>query len=183
MGKDFIEFVVCGIQFRATLDGLVYNFTPNWSDISYVGRSDVLHLYGGMSRDISFNFIIAAMSKDEMDMIYYKLNQLARRVSPGVKDNRMIAPISTLTIGKIVKDEFGFLSSLSYNFDDSFPWDIDTYFQPMAVKVSCNWTVIGRESPTNNAYYFDKVIIKDTNENNQRTRKYSDGSTNIENNQ
>lgn len=183
IGNDFIDFVVCGIQFRATLDGLAYNFTPNWSDISYVGRSDVLHLYGGMSREISFNFIIAALSKDEMDMIYYKLNQLARKISPAVKDNRMVAPISTLTIGKIVKDEFGFLSSLSYAFDDSFPWDIDDYKMPMAVKVSCNWTIIGRESPTNETYYFDRVIREDINENNQRTRKYSDGTTKIDNNQ
>lgn len=171
--NDFITFIVCGIQFRATISGLTYNFTPSWSDISYVGRSDVLRLYGGLSRDISFDFIVAALSKEEMDMIYYKLNQLACKVSPGVKNNRMIAPISTLTIGNLIKNEFGYLNSLSFTIDEDYSWDIDTYFQPMAIKVSCAWTIIGKESPTNKAYYFGKVIKSDDG----TTKKYSNGAT------
>ena len=160
--NDFIKLIIGGIQFRATISGLSYRFSPTFNDIQYLGRPDTVGMYQGLKREVSFAFVVSALSYDEMNAMYSKLNLLAGRVSPDIVGNRMVAPIYALTIGTLIDNEFGYLTDLTFDIDDDFTWDIDDYKKPMHVKVSCTFNIIGKQSPYkyNNYFNVDKTVFK-----------------------
>jgi hypothetical protein len=151
---DLIDFVVCGTQFRAILNGLSYQFSPDYADIKYVGRPDPVYLYQGVTREVTFGFIVVPNSKLDMGIMWKHLNELGQKVSPQISDNKMVAPIYTLKIGNFIDYEFGFLNSLNFSVEDDYIWDIDDHKLPMYMKVDCTFKIIGKESPSKTATYF-----------------------------
>ena len=157
---DLIDFLICNTQFRALLKSLSYKFNPEWSDIKYVGRPDPVYLYQGLTRTVDFSFIAAAGTEKEMGIVWKHLNELGQKVSPSLQGNKMVAPIYTLKIGNFINWEIGFLSSLSFEIDPDFTWEIDDYKLPYYVNVDCAFTIIGKESPSKgNAYFADHKFI------------------------
>lgn len=116
------------IFFRAFLNGISDRFSPNWSDSQYVGRGEKFYIYGGIDRDISFNFTVAAQTREEMKPIFQKLNFLASNTAPDYNEGgRMRAPFMKLTIGDYLSAVPGFISNLTYTIKDESPWDIALY--------------------------------------------------------
>ena len=70
------------INFRAFLTGYNDNHSAEWGPKRYAGRGENFYTYQGFERNVSFNFKIAAQSKQEMKPLYNKLNYLVSTLYP-----------------------------------------------------------------------------------------------------
>ena len=131
--QDSIQFYFSGVDlkasayrpteaivFRAYIDSIVDNHKPTWTPIKYIGRADPVYSYDGYEREISFGFTIHIGSRDELKATWRKLNMLASWTSPDYIDpGFMKAPICRLNIGNLYRKFPGFISTLSYTFDNT----------------------------------------------------------------
>ena len=127
-GDDHIRFQFFdlnnqkSIVFPAILSGISDAVTPEYSSEKYIGRPDKVHTYIGADREISFNFNVAATSKQDLIVLWEKMNYLMGLCYPNWKkisnSNRMEAPFITLTIGDMYDKMPGFLQSLSFSVND-----------------------------------------------------------------
>jgi hypothetical protein len=170
--KDLIRFVFESVEvdkqaklgtpwsiplvFRAFLTSLQDNHSAEYNPIKYVGRGENFYAYNGFTREISFNFKIAAQSRPEMQILYRKFNYLLSFLYPDYQQNPqtgfMRAPLSKVTIGDYIVKQPGFLRSLNVTVPDESPWEIanneipgadDKMYQlPHILEVSCQFTPI-----------------------------------------
>jgi len=163
---DFIKFKFFDlvnkkyIIFRATLSGISESLTPEWSSERYIGRPDSVHVYQGVDRSMSFEFMVVPMTKQELPILWEKLNYLVGLTYPSWKkvgdSTRMEAPFISLTIGDMYNDVPGFFSSLSVTVDDNSPWEIDDGLQlPHAINVSCEFTHVGQHALASQGTHYD----------------------------
>jgi len=145
------------LVFRAFLTGLTDNHSAEWSPYKYVGRGENFYSYNGYTRAISFNFKIAAQSREEMRPLYRKLNYLASQLYPDYdtfskskNSGFMRAPIIRATIGDYINAQPGFLTSMNITVPDDAPWEtasdriLDEGMDqlPQILEVSCQFTPI-----------------------------------------
>ena len=155
------------IQFRGYVKGLSDKFNPSWDSINYVGRPDTNYIYKGVTRDVSFNFLVAASNADEVSNIWKKCNDLAGLVSPNINPYGTISgPVVGLQLGNYFENADGVvsklveggtpghISSLTFTVEDDFPWEIQNYEVPMYVNIDISFIVYGTEIPSNTAPYF-----------------------------
>ena len=108
------------IVFRAYIDTIVDNHKPSWTPIKYMGRADPVYSYDGYERDINFGFTVHIGSRDEMKASWRKLNMLASWTAPHYTEyGFMKAPVVRLNIGNLYRKFPGFISNLSYTFDNT----------------------------------------------------------------
>jgi hypothetical protein len=161
--RDLIKFRIGAIDtdtptnttwmvFRAYLTGFQDSFNAEWSDIKYIGRGEKFKLYNGFDRSVTFNFKVAALSAQEMEPMYQKLNYLASNMMPDYNDNVMRGPFMKLTIGDYLNSQPGIFTSLQYNVTDDTPWEISIdqpeggstmYDLPHIISVSATFIPIG----------------------------------------
>lgn len=111
--------------FRAYLKTFSDSHSPEWSDTKYVGRGDKFHIYNGYSRQITFSFKVAALSRDEMMPMYQRLNYLASNTAPDYTTGSLMrGPFMNLTVGNYIYRQPGYISSLQYSIADDTPWEI-----------------------------------------------------------
>ncbi len=115
------------LYFRAFLNSLNDNFSGNWNGTQYIGRAEQFYTYQGFSRDISFDFKIAAFSKQELNPLYRKLNLLVGTTAPTYTQQGefMKGTLVSLTIGDYIYQQDGFISSINVSWNTSYPWEID----------------------------------------------------------
>ncbi len=107
------------IVFRATFDSISDNHKPSWNSVKYMGRADPLYTYQGYEREISFGFTVHIGSRDEMKASWRKLNYLASWTAPEyLKSGLMRGPMIRMNIGHLYRKMPGYISSLSYTFDN-----------------------------------------------------------------
>jgi outer membrane protein OmpA-like peptidoglycan-associated protein len=108
------------IVFRAYIDTIVDNHKPSWTPIKYIGRADPVYSYDGYERDINFGFTVHIGTRDELKASWRKLNMLASWTAPEYTDNGfMKAPVVRLNLGNLYRKFPGFLSTLTYTFDNT----------------------------------------------------------------
>lgn len=129
------------LVFRAFLTGLQDNHSAEYTPFRYTGRGENFYTYNGFTREISFNFKVAAQSRPEMKILYRKLNYLTSQLYPdyqqfvgGATTGFMRAPLIKLTIGDYIAYQPGFLKGLSITVPDDAPWEIA--FDKQVVPVS-----------------------------------------------
>jgi hypothetical protein len=135
--RDIVPFKIYDIYnkkwiiFRSFVTGITDNPTSEWSEKSYIGRQDKVYIYTGASREFNFSLKIMAFSLAEMKPLYKKLNYLIGLQYPHMKENdanpKMIAPFVKLTIGSILKDTYGYFSSINLTYSDEIPWELGDY--------------------------------------------------------
>ena len=145
------------IIFRGYLSGMTQEVSPDWTEHSYLGRSESVYVYGKAKRTINFTFKVMATSKVEVSAIYEKLNYLTSLAYPRYHSddafkNRMMPPLCSLRIGELfgndTKNLQGFLSGLSFNWPDGSSWETETGKRvPRECDVTVGYTVIHREPP------------------------------------
>jgi len=133
-GRDFIKFgfdVISNdnkprsVNFRAFLTGYTDNHTAQWDAKRYAGRGENFYNYQGFDRQVSFNFKVAAQSKQEMLPLYRKLNWLLSTLYPDYSNKGfMRGNIVRLTIGELFHRTPGILTSLNLSLQDDYPWEI-----------------------------------------------------------
>ena len=195
-GPDFVDSADNGMPFffkdlrnntylifRGYLEGITDTPSPNWSEQTYIGRSESNWVYTGTSREISFNFKVAAQTAAELVSIYQKLNKLTGLTYPEYKPDqflqtgklinngqakpmfktRMKPPLARVRIGDLfgspngpTKDGIlGFIKNLSYTVPDESPWEVRKGQRvPKMIDVNCGWQVIHEQVPDMNYPYF-----------------------------
>jgi hypothetical protein len=85
-----------------------------------MGRADPLYVYDGYERSINFGFTVHIGSRDEMKATWRKLNFLASWTAPEyTKGGYIRGPMIRLNIGHLYRKMPGFISSLTYTFDNA----------------------------------------------------------------
>ena len=160
--EDFIPFkfkdVVNNkfIVFRAILGGISDSISPDWSDERFIGRPDKVFVYRGADRTISFDFDVYPKTKQELPVLWDKLNYLVGLCYPAWNTNRMVAPFVELTLGDMYNRTPGFLASLSIASQESSTWELDAGLKvPKYLKCSCSFRYIGKYRPSMIGKHFD----------------------------
>ena len=113
------------LHFRAFLKDFSDDFAGNWDSYSYIGRGENFYTYNGFDRNISFNFTVAAQTRQELAPIYRKLVYLASSTAPTYSDGGyMRGTFTRVTIGDYIWEMPGIIESVNYNWRDGYPWEI-----------------------------------------------------------
>jgi hypothetical protein len=138
------------LYFRAFLNSFNDNYSGNWSGTKYVGRGEELFNYEGFTRDISFDFKIAAFSKVDIEPLYKKLNLLVGSTAPTYGTGQfMKGTLTKVTIGDYLKATPGFISSIGLSWDSNTPWELEGDKRlPHVLDVNVSFTPIHDFVPT-----------------------------------
>lgn len=155
------------IVFRAFLEGISDNLSPEWSQQDYAGRPEQAHIYGGYTNTISFSFQAVPFSEEEFEAIWEKVNYLKGLTTPAEYSQAtgggdyMTPPFMRLTIGDLFNDVFGYMNSLTISFNDDVEWEIDQDIGrlPRAIEVDVDWQVIEKRPPVALQKYYDAPFI------------------------
>jgi len=172
--KDLRDGVT--IYFRAYLEGLSETISPSWNSENYIGRSEPVYTYTNSEREVNFTLKLFAQTKDELNMIYKKINRLTslcypeykpqmEKINKGTDENpseeevtfwekgRMKPPLTRFRLGELfgsVNNEMtGFIKSLSYSYPDESPWEIQQGKRvPKYITVDIGFQVIHSTVPS-----------------------------------
>ena len=173
--KDFIKFrirdVINGkwLVFPAHLGTITDTVTPNWTPEKYIGRPDSVHLYGGADRSVSFDFKVAAFTKQEIPIIQEKMNYLMglgyptfKSVMAGDDESRPVAPYIALTIGDLFNNTPGYFSSIAITIEENSTWELDENFQiPQVFSVSVEFVHVGKYLPQTIGKHYEVPWLSD----------------------
>lgn len=114
------------VHFRAFFNGGISdNMGATWNSFKYQGRGEDFFQYGGFSRDVSFGFVVMAQSKEELSIMYQKLNYLQSTLTPNYSAaGYMRGNIHQLTIGGYFYETPGVITSLNYTMPENSTWEI-----------------------------------------------------------
>jgi len=161
--------------FRAYLTDLSDSVDATWNSVKYAGRGDQFWIYDGFSRKISISFKVAALSAEEMQPMYSKLNFLMGNLMPDYKDNLMRGPLVRMSVGSYIDSQLGILNSLSYKVPQESPWEIaidkpeggtQQLVLPHIMEVTLGFTPIGSESRGKNELQSKSTTISHIAQNN-----------------
>lgn len=161
--KDFVKVLFEDtrdnkkIYFRSYVSGISDRFNPTFTDIKYIGRPNALKLFSDTSRDIALTLIVPALSRGELRYIYDRLNSLSKLALPeGV--GLIKGPVFKFTLGNYITNELCHLTNLTYDIDDSYPWEVNNELSddvgelPHAIKVSLGIYIIGNTAMDSSKY-------------------------------
>jgi hypothetical protein len=132
--KPIRDYKTTKVHFRAFITNFSDNIGAEWSGQKYMGRGENFYTYQGFTREVSFNLKVAAQSKQEMLVLYQKLNYLASSLLPDYNsDGFMRGNLHQLTVGEWFYRTPGILKSMNISIDDNYPWEIK-YTEPETEK-------------------------------------------------
>lgn len=151
------------MHFRAFVDNFSDSYDADWNAISYMGRGEKFYKYGGFDRKISMGFTVVALSKDELSIMYDKLNFLASSLAPEYLDSLtsgyMAGNLSYITLGDYINDQPGIITSLTYDIPEDSPWEINRENElrqlPHMIKVTLNFIPIHKFRPSKQTWKND----------------------------
>jgi hypothetical protein len=131
------------VQFRAFLTNLKEDASPQYNEQQYIGRIEKFITYSGVQRSISFDLALIAFSQEELEVVWKRINYLTGMVFPyGFNKGIMQPNIIRLSIGNVYRDQPGYITSLSKDFNNpSESWDID-YEVPIGAVASISFNII-----------------------------------------
>ena len=172
--KDFIKFrirdAVNGkwLVFPAHLGTVTDTVTPEYTQERYIGRPDAVHIYSGTNRSVSFDFKVAAFTKQEIPIIQEKMNYLVGLGYPTFKplstdtEMRPVTPYVYLTIGDMFNNTPGYFSNISLTVEENSVWELDDGYQiPQYFNVNCEFVYIGKYLPHTIGKHYEVPFLKD----------------------
>jgi len=113
------------LHFRAYINDFQDSYSGNWNETQYIGRAEKFYTYGGFDRSISLNFKSAVASKQELKPVYKKLVYLASTTAPNYSTSDLMrGTYVRLTLGDYLADVPGIITSVSYSWNTSYPFEI-----------------------------------------------------------
>jgi hypothetical protein len=114
------------LHFRAYVDSFSDNYTGNWNESQYIGRGEKFFTYGGFDRSFDISFKTSIASKKELVPVYKKLTYLASTTAPtyGLND-LMKGTYVRLSLGDYISDTPGIISTVSYNWNSRYNFEVD----------------------------------------------------------
>jgi hypothetical protein len=144
------------VQFRAFITDLTQSANPEYKPYQYIGRIEKFISYVTVQRTISFKLKVLAFSKDELQIVWERLNYLNSFVFPYGFDKGILQPnIIRATIGAVYKDHPMYITGMNINFSD-YSWDIDNEV-PIAADVDIQATLIEKNTAYANKGFFGWV--------------------------
>ena len=173
--KDLIKFrirdAVNGkwIIFPAYLEDITDNSSAEYTSEKYIGRPDSVHIYNGFTRNISLTFKVAALSRNDLPIIWEKLNALKGLTTPTFKnflsldkEVRPVSPYVYLTVGDMFNNTPGYFSSVNVQINNTTSWEISDGVQyPHVADVSCDFVYIGKGLPNTLGKHYDIPWLED----------------------
>ena len=151
---SLIDFQFSDIKFKAYLGTLSDNFAPSWDSTPDHGRADPRYQYTGFERSITFDFRVVIESKDTADVIWKKLENLARITHPVYGSEGFYGQTTNITIGKLFANKPMIITDLGYDWDNETPWEIDSDRQhPLYTNVAMSCIVLGNRPQSNSILY------------------------------
>jgi hypothetical protein len=118
-------------HFRAFINGISDSFGAEWDTFRYMGRGENFYNYQGFNRSMRLNWTVMAQSKEELSIMYQKLNYLASTLAPNYSAaGFMRGNIHRLTIGGYVYEYPGIIESLDFTIPDDTTWEIGIPVDP-----------------------------------------------------
>ena len=113
------------MNFRSYIDSFSDSYSADWKAQSYMGRGEKFYKYGGFDRSISLAFTVVSRNEKEVGTVYSKLNYLASSLAPTYTPlGYMAGNICKMTVGDYIYEQYGFISSLTYDIPEEASWDI-----------------------------------------------------------
>ena len=114
------------VHFRAYFKGGIQdNMSAQWNAFKYLGRGEEFYNYTGFTREVAFGFQVVAQSKEELSIMYQKLNYLQSTLAPNYSNQGfMRGNIHQLTIGGYFYEQPGVITSLGYSLPEDSTWEI-----------------------------------------------------------
>lgn len=174
--------------FRAYITQFTDNVDATWGEVKYAGRGDRFYVYDGFTRKIQIGFKVAALSAQEMQPMYQKLNYLMSNLMPDYTGNLLMkGPLVRMTVGNWIDGQDGILNSINYTVPQDSPWEIainepitgeKLLILPHVVEVNMTFTPIGSQTKGVNLIskksYDTSHIAQNANE--ASTNQYITGS-------
>jgi outer membrane protein OmpA-like peptidoglycan-associated protein len=135
------------ISFHAFLESLTESYTPAVENVEAMGRVEPIKIYKGATRKISFSFYIAAVSYEDFDWMWAKINKLLTLIYPQYTEGRMLeakergktfkfvqpfsqmmsaSPMIRLRVGNLIRSNYtdwAMEDMMGANLDDTFLLD------------------------------------------------------------
>jgi hypothetical protein len=112
-------------HFRAFINGMSDSYSAAWDSFKYMGRGESFYNYQGFNRSMRLNWTVIAQSREELSIMYQKLNYLASTLAPDYSAaGFMRGNIHRLTIGGYVYEYPGIIESLDFTIPDDTTWEI-----------------------------------------------------------
>ena len=112
-------------HFRAFINGISDSYGAEWNSYRYLGRSEEFFNYTGFNRTFNISWKVVAQSKQELSIMYQKLNYLASSLTPNYSSQGFIrGNIAQLTIGGYFYEQPGVITNLTYTMPDDASWEI-----------------------------------------------------------
>ena len=179
------------MHFRAFIDSFSDSYNAEWKPIEYMGRAEKFYKYGGFGREISMAFTIVAQSREEITIMYDKLNFLASSLAPEYLDSLtsgyMAGNIAYITLGGYLNEQPGVITSLTFDIPEEAPWEIgiddegndlpvkDIRQVPHMIKVTgIKFIPIHKFRPEKQSFKNDKLGTKSTRLLNTGKQRYID---------
>lgn len=174
--KDFIKFKIRDavngkwLIFPAHLGSITDTISPEYTQDRYIGRPDAVHIYSGTNRSVSFDFKVAAFTKQEIPIIQEKMNYLVGLGYPSYKsyfsgdtEARPVTPYVYLTIGDMFNQTPGYFNSITITIEENATWEIDDKHQiPQVFSVSCEFVYIGKYLPQTVGKHYEVPWLEDS---------------------
>lgn len=113
------------LHFRAFLDGFTDNYTSNYETLRYMGRTDPLYRFQGFERNVVLSWTIAAQSREELIVMYTKLNYLQSVMAGDYTSKGYFAGnVVNMTVGGYFWETPGVITSMNISVPSESPWEI-----------------------------------------------------------
>jgi hypothetical protein len=134
------------IAFPAYINNFKVNTDATWNDISYIGRSEYLHVFHKFKRQVSFGFQIPCFNIVELRERHRALGNLESSLAGSYNNNKLGGIITKLYVGNYLRGETGIINSISYDIPNESSWDLEEQLAHN-INVSINFTIIGNQLP------------------------------------
>lgn len=143
------------VQFRAFIRDINQSANPEYKTYQYVGRIEKFVSYVTVQREVNFKLDIISFSKDEIEVVWNRINYLTGLVFPyGINRGLLQPNIVRFTIGKMFEDQPAYVTSFSTSFNEiSESWDIDRGV-PIAATVNIGLNIIEKKTMTANSGFY-----------------------------
>lgn len=148
------------IPFRAYLSGLSDQASAEWNSLRYLGRADEVSTYAGFTRTGSVEFMVYALSVEELHPMWQRINYMMG----------LTKPAGYTKLGQNSSDSFIIPTMVKFNLGDLYK------NQPVLITdVQVNIPTEGQWELSNNKYSKDKGSYKYLNSTIERTYNDANG--------
>jgi len=112
------------IEFIASLENFSDSYSSNWNSTQYIGRGEPVYNFNSTSRAFNFSFKAYSESAGKVRDLYKRLNQLASYTNPTYTGTFMAGTFVKLTLGDYLVATPGFLGSVDFSWETSYPWEV-----------------------------------------------------------